>query len=319
MRDLGIDPEEKTKKAPVKKKAPTRKKVTIDTGAASKKTGGSHATAAVPEKGLSRIGEKKKSSASASKSSGSAGSRAPDFGATPSSLHEEEEEEEEEVEEQGARLVTRKRSRKETTDGDTPPVQKAVTTQLIGKQGRLWSLYKFSPEALKKAAENVKGPELKKAKEPEPKKTKFVIVPPKMTPEKEAEKTVEEPAGDVVPEKEGPEVVHITGLDQPLKGKGPEVSAPSAAVQHDAPTQTAQVLSVVGGSAANVQAQVAHGDASSTAAGTGAGGSGAASQKGDGKKIPRQRSPIGVEDTLGGIYCKTYTEEQRGEEKHVPV
>ncbi|MFS7946514.1 hypothetical protein Hanom_Chr06g00537151 [Helianthus anomalus] len=113
--------------------------------------------------------------------------------------------------------------------------------------------------------------------------------------------------------------MHITGLDQPLKGKGPEVATPSVAAQHDAPTQIAQVLSVAGGSTTNVQVHVAHKDTSAIAAGTGAGDSGAASQKGDGKKIPRTRSPIVAEDTLGDIYYRTCTEEQRGEEKHVLV
>ncbi|MFS7986678.1 hypothetical protein Hanom_Chr11g01013131 [Helianthus anomalus] len=144
-------------------------------------------------------GEKKKSNATASKSSGSAGSRAPESGTTPSSLHEEDEEEE--VEEEGTRLVTRKRSCEETTVGDTPPAQKAAATQPIGKQGRLRSLYKFSPEVLKKAAEKVKVHELKKAKEPELKETKFVTIPPKTNTEKEAEKRVEESVGDVIPEK----------------------------------------------------------------------------------------------------------------------
>ncbi|KAF5788848.1 hypothetical protein HanRHA438_Chr09g0375481 [Helianthus annuus] len=55
LRDLGKDPEEKTKKASVKKKAPTRKKVIVDTDATSKKTGGSRATVAVPEKGTLRF------------------------------------------------------------------------------------------------------------------------------------------------------------------------------------------------------------------------------------------------------------------------
>ncbi|KAJ0561049.1 hypothetical protein HanHA300_Chr06g0218441 [Helianthus annuus] len=163
--DLRIDPGEKPKKAPTKKKTNTRKRVAVDTGATSKKAGGSRTTVAVPKKGtfrfrqsnledyvvasdslegLSRIGEKK-SSAAASKSSGSAESKAPESGATPSSLHEEEEEEEEEVEEEGVKLVTRKRSREETTAGTTPPVQQAAVTQPIGKQGRLRSLYKFSP------------------------------------------------------------------------------------------------------------------------------------------------------------------------------
>ncbi|KAJ0430930.1 hypothetical protein HanRHA438_Chr17g0838911 [Helianthus annuus] len=35
--------------------------------------------------------------------------------------------------------------------------------------------------------------------------------------------------------------------------------------------------------------------------------------------MPRPRSPIGAEDTLGDIYYKTYTEEQYGEAPHVLV
>ncbi|MFS7963162.1 hypothetical protein Hanom_Chr08g00734871 [Helianthus anomalus] len=243
-----------------------RKKVTVETGATSKKAGGS---CAIPEKG-----EKKKSGVAASKSSGSAGSRAPESGATPSSLHEEEEEGE--VEEEGNRLVTKKRLREETTAGETPPTQKAVVPQVIGKQGNLRSLYEFSPglcfillcfmlsalvifltifssaEALKKATEKVKGLDLKKAKEPEPKNTKFVIIHPKTTAEMEAERRVEEPTSDVIPEKEvlqetetaptttqdkaqGPEVIHVTVLDQPLKSKGPEVATPSVAAHTTPP------------------------------------------------------------------------------------
>ncbi|KAF5796311.1 hypothetical protein HanXRQr2_Chr08g0349971 [Helianthus annuus] len=162
LRDLGIDPEEKPKKAPAKKKTTSRKKVTVNTSATSKKAEGSRT---IPEKGtlrfresnledyvvasdslegLSRIGEKKKSSAAASKSSGGTGSKAPESGTTLSSLHKEEEEEEAE-EEEGARLVTSKRSRKETAAGDTPPPQKAAATQVIGKQGSLRNHYKFSP------------------------------------------------------------------------------------------------------------------------------------------------------------------------------
>ncbi|KAF5791709.1 hypothetical protein HanRHA438_Chr09g0409561 [Helianthus annuus] len=159
LRDLGIDPEEKPKKAPTKKKTTSKKKVIVDTGATSKKAGGSRAilekgtlrfrqsnledyvVASDSLEGLSRIGEQKKSSAAASKSSGSAGSRAPESDATPSSLYEEEEED---VEEEGDRLVTRKRSREETTAGDTPPTRKVVVTQPIGKQGSLRNLYKFT-------------------------------------------------------------------------------------------------------------------------------------------------------------------------------
>ncbi|MFS7953661.1 hypothetical protein Hanom_Chr07g00621261 [Helianthus anomalus] len=92
--------------------------------------------------------------------------------------------------------------------------------------GKFLTLFSFS-EALKK-------PEVK-TKEPEPKKSKFTIIPPKSVSEKEVGKGVEKPAG-TVPEKEaqktvektaeaipdevqGPEVVRITGLDQPIKNK----------------------------------------------------------------------------------------------------
>ncbi|MFS8010247.1 hypothetical protein Hanom_Chr14g01294801 [Helianthus anomalus] len=242
----GIDPEERPKKAPAKTKA-SKKTVTLDTGTTSKKTGGSRTTPTASEKGtlrfrqsnledyviasdslegLSRTGEKKKSNATGSKISGSAGSRVPEAGATPSSVPEEEEEEVEE--EEAATLVIRKSSREETL-ARTGPAQKTDVGPTIGKRSRLRSLCKFSPEALKKTPDKVKDPEPEKPKEPEAKKPKFVVKPPRTT-EKEVEKTVEEPAGEVVPEKEtleetqaaattkqekaqGPEVVHITRLD----------------------------------------------------------------------------------------------------------
>ncbi|KAF5790154.1 hypothetical protein HanXRQr2_Chr09g0379761 [Helianthus annuus] len=150
LRDLGIDPEEKKTKKVATKKAASKKKVTVEAGATSKKAGGGRATVEIPEKGTLRfrqsnledyivasdsleglfhICEKPKSSATASKSSGSAGSRAPESGATPSSILEEEEEEE--VEEEAAKLMARKRSREETA-ATTPPAQKATVTKPIG-------------------------------------------------------------------------------------------------------------------------------------------------------------------------------------------
>ncbi|KAM0009391.1 hypothetical protein Hdeb2414_s0009g00308091 [Helianthus debilis subsp. tardiflorus] len=160
LRDLGIDPEDKPKKA-AKKKV---KKVTVDTGATGKRGGSSHAATTSQDKGtlrfrqsnlddyvvasdslegLSCIGEKKKTSASGSKSSGSAGSRIPEVGATPTSIALDEEEEEEHEEEVAAKLVSRKRVREETISG-SKLVQKTVGP-VIGKQSSLHSLYKFSP------------------------------------------------------------------------------------------------------------------------------------------------------------------------------
>ncbi|MFS7921326.1 hypothetical protein Hanom_Chr03g00235491 [Helianthus anomalus] len=191
----------------------------LDTGATSKKGGSSRATVAAHDKGtlrfrqsnledyvvasdslegLYRIGEKKKSSAATSKSSGSTGSKAPESGATPLSIPvgDEEKHEEEHEEVEAAKLITRKRPREETAAG-AKPVHKAVGP-VIGKQSRLRSLYKFSPEALKRAPEKVKDTGLEKPKELAAKKTKFIIKPPR-TSEKEVEKTIEEPAGDVIP------------------------------------------------------------------------------------------------------------------------
>ncbi|MFS7927028.1 hypothetical protein Hanom_Chr04g00304111 [Helianthus anomalus] len=78
----------------------------------------------------------------------------------------------------------------------------------------------------------------------------------------------------------GPEVVHITGLDQPLheKRKEPEVEKPIEPAQPDAPLQTVKVTSNHGGSGVGIHMEksaVAGGASSSFAAGqVGAGGGG---------------------------------------------
>ncbi|MFS7904961.1 hypothetical protein Hanom_Chr01g00042201 [Helianthus anomalus] len=53
---------------------------------------------------------------------------------------------------------------------------------------------------------------------------------------------------------QGPEVVHITWLDQPLheKRKGPEVEKPTKPTQPDAPLQTVKVTSSTRGSGAAI-------------------------------------------------------------------
>ncbi|KAJ0454194.1 hypothetical protein HanIR_Chr15g0737391 [Helianthus annuus] len=179
LRDLGIDPEEKKKK-PLKKK----KTVNVDPEVTSKGAGSSRATAAAVKgtlrlrqsdlndyviisyslKGLSRTAETK-AGAGSSKSSGSAGSRNPDVGATPS-VHEEEETEEEDA---AAQLVGRKRVRSETTAGvASAPIVDVIP--LVRKTSKLRSLYKFSPEIKNKTPE--KGV---KFTEPEPKRPKITI------------------------------------------------------------------------------------------------------------------------------------------------
>ncbi|KAJ0539894.1 putative intermediate filament, rod domain, coil 1B [Helianthus annuus] len=304
--NLGIDPDEKKKEASGKKK--TKKVITLDTGATSKKGGSSRATATTSDKGtirfrqsnledyvvasdslegLSHIGEKKKSSAGGSKSSRSAGSRIPEAGATPYSIALDEEEEEEH-EEAVAKLVSRKRSREETAVG-VGLAQKARERPLIGKQSRLRTVYKF--------------------------------------PQKDTE-TVFATEHDTA---QGPEVMRITGLNKPLKEKekeaaqpkGPEVVKPTETAQHDAPVQTVQVTSIVGGSTATVPEQVAHKDASATTGGAGVGGSGggggAGTAAGAGGQWSMPQAPIGPKDTLGDIFYKTYTEAARGDTPHQPV
>ncbi|KAJ0710573.1 hypothetical protein HanRHA438_Chr09g0386931 [Helianthus annuus] len=127
LRDLGIDPEEKKKK-PVKKKKKVEPEVT------SKGTGPSRATtAAVKAKGKTGVG--------GSKSSGSAGSRNPEAGATPSFPEDDEAEEEEDA---GAQLIGRKRGRSEATTG-VASSPTSVVIPVVGKTSKLRSLYKFSP------------------------------------------------------------------------------------------------------------------------------------------------------------------------------
>ena len=160
LRDLGVDPEEKKKK-PLKKK----KKANLDTEVTSKGAGSSCATAAAGKgtlrlrqsdlndyviisdslKGLSRTAETK-AGAGGSRSSGSAGSRNPDAGATPSTAAHEEEEAEEE-EEAVAQLVSRKRVRSETTAG-VASASVVGAIPLVGKTSNLRSLYRFSPAKL---------------------------------------------------------------------------------------------------------------------------------------------------------------------------
>ncbi|MFS7943280.1 hypothetical protein Hanom_Chr06g00498391 [Helianthus anomalus] len=155
--------------------------------------------------------------------------------------------------------------------------------------------------------------------------------------EKEKKKAAEKPEGDKSKETptaattaqdktQGPEVVHITGLDQPLhekqketaRGKGPEVVKPTKPVHVDAPTQTAQVTSVAGGTSA-----AAHKEATTDAGGADAdvnirSSAFAAGQAGAGSQSSMPHPPIGSKDTLGDIYYKTYTREARGDAPHHP-
>ncbi|KAJ0526838.1 hypothetical protein HanHA300_Chr09g0327611 [Helianthus annuus] len=342
LRDLGIDPEEKKKKPKKKvitidADVPSRKggSSRATAGVADKGTFRlrqsnleDYVIISDSFEGLSRIGEKK-AGAAGSKSSGSAGSRNPDVEATPSSVaHEEEEKEEEVEEEEPAVKLIRKRSREATVGASV--MSKPGGVPLIGKKSNLRSLYRFSPEGKKKTPEK-KGVVIIEPSEPalkRPKVTKVTIKPFKVTEsEKEKHKAGEKPVKEkdmerkravdkpltepkepevtaaTLPEKaQGPEVVHVTGLDQPIdeRRKEPEVEKPVKPLSADAPVQTTQVTSAGGsGSAVDKEKLVAARGASSG---------------GPGGFVPQ--SPIGPKDTIGDLYYKTYTEELHDNAPH---
>ncbi|KAJ0469284.1 hypothetical protein HanIR_Chr14g0706251 [Helianthus annuus] len=343
LRDLGIDPEEKKKK-PMKKK----KIVNLDPEVTSKGTGSSRATPAAVTgtlrlrqsdlndyvmisdslEGLSRTAETK-TGAGSSRSSGSAGSRNPDAGATPS-VHEEEEAEEEE--DAAAQLVGRKRGRSEATAG-VASASNVGLIPLVGKTSNLRSLYKFSPEAKKKTPE--KGV---KFTEPEPKRPKITIKSSqtagvdtakekniaeqtiakaveaqrkaeerqkreeekkkKAEEEKRAEEAKKKKASELEKEKEPKKVVEkpvddpeIEVLNVSGKGPEPEVARPTRPAHVEAPDR-ARIVSTRG-SGRYISNGVSSGGASGYSL-----------------------QAIGAKDTLGDIYYKSYTEEERGNAPH---
>ncbi|XP_035836932.1 hepatoma-derived growth factor-related protein 2-like [Helianthus annuus] len=333
LRDLGIDPEEKKKK-PLKKK----KKTKVDSEVTSKGTGTSRATAAAVKgtlrlrqsdlddfviisdslEGLSRTA-KTKTGAGGSKSSGSAGSRNPDAGATPSVPEDDEAEEEEDA---AAQLIGRKRGRSEATTG-VASAATAVVIPLVGKTSNLRSLYKFSPEikkktpekgvkfsepgskrpkitikssdtaaqdtakaaeAQRKAEENQKREEERKKKIEEEKRRKD---------EEERKKKAEEEKAAEEAKKRAleKELEQKKAMDQPVNVQGPEVAKPT----HSAHVETHDRSKIT------------------TSKGSGRYTSSGASSGGAGGYNP---NVIGAKDTVGDIYYKTYTEEERGDAPH---
>ncbi|KAF5775537.1 hypothetical protein HanXRQr2_Chr13g0613161 [Helianthus annuus] len=332
LRDLGIDPEEKKKK-PVKKKKKVEPEVT------SKGTGPSRATSAAVKgtlrlrqrdlgdyviisdsyEGLSHAA-KGKTGAGGSKSSGSAGSRNPDAGATPSFPEDVEEEED-----AGAQLIGRKRGRSEATTG-VAYAPTSVVIPAIGKTSRLRSLYQFSPEIKKKTPEKavtfseagVKRPKItvkptdtaaqdaakaaeaqRKVEEARKKEEEKKIAEEKKKKEEEKRKEEERERKEEEERKRRAEQERLAevarkralekelsakkAMDQPLKPPGPEVTKP---------TNTGPVTTSKGSSRFS----------SSGASSGGAGG--------------YNPNVIGAKDTVGDIYYKTYTEEERGDAPH---
>ncbi|MFS7946944.1 hypothetical protein Hanom_Chr06g00542271 [Helianthus anomalus] len=335
LRDLGIDPEDKKKK-PLKKK----KVVNLNLEVTSKGAGSSRATTVAAGKctlrlrqsdlkdyviisdsleGLSRAAEKK-TGAGGSKSSGSAGSRNPDAGATPSTAAHEEEEEEEE-DEVTEKLVSRKRVRSETTTG-VASAAVAGTIPLIGKTSNLRSLYKFSPEIKKKTPQ--KGVTFT---EPEPKRPKITIIPSQTVgvesakdknvaerdeaqaaeaqrkAEKRRKKAKRKKASDVEREKEqkktvekpidDPELEITKGSEKPHheRRKEPELQKPTYPTHIEVPRR--------------IKAISTRGSGPYVSSGASSGGASGYNPQ-----------AIGAKDTLGDIYYKSYTEEERGNAPH---
>ncbi|KAJ0627718.1 hypothetical protein HanHA89_Chr01g0028911 [Helianthus annuus] len=332
LRDLGIDPEEKKKK-PLKKK-----KTKVDPEVTSKGTGPSRATTAAVKgtlrlrqsdlddyviisdsfEGLSRTA-KAKTGAGGSKSSGSAGSRNPDAGATP-------EDDEAEEEDAAAQLIGRKRGRSETTAG-VASAPTAVVLPVVGKTSNLRSLYKFSPEikkktpekgvtfseaaskrpkitikssdtaaqdaakaaeAQRKAEENQRKEEAKKKKIEEEKRRRDEEERKKKEEEKRKEeerkrKAEEDRVAEAAKKRALEELEKKKAMEQPVNVQGPEVTNP---------THSAHVMTSKGASRY----------ASSSASSGGAGGF--------------NPNVIGAKDTVGDIYYKTYNEEERGDAPH---
>ncbi|KAM0040571.1 hypothetical protein Hdeb2414_s0012g00395531 [Helianthus debilis subsp. tardiflorus] len=316
LHDLGIDPEEKKKKPPKKKKT-----IDLDPEVTSKGAGSGRATVAAKADA--------KTGAGSSRSSGSAGSRNPDAGATPS-VHEEEEVEEEDV---AAQLVSRKRARSETTAG----VVSAPTVgpiPLVGKTSNLRSLYKFSPEIKKKTPE--KGV---KFTEPDPKRPKITIkssqvasvetAKEKNITEQDAAKAIEAQRKAEERQKREEERKKKTEEDRKRKDeeegrkkteekkRAEEAKKRALEKKREQKKAMEQPVNVQEPEVAKAT-HLAHAEIHDhskivTSKGSGRYTSGGESSGGAGGYNP---NVIGAKDTVGDIYYKSYTEEERGDAPH---
>ncbi|XP_021989416.1 caldesmon-like [Helianthus annuus] len=269
--------------------------------------------------GLSRTAETK-TGAGGSRSSGSASSRNPDAGATPSiAAHEEEETEEEE--DVAAHLVSRKRVRSETTSGvvaaplteikkKTPekgvkftepePKRPKITiksSQTIGGESAKEKNVAEKDvakavEAQRKAEERQKKVEEEKKRKAEEDKKK------KAEEEKRAEEARKKRASELEKEREQKKAVEkpvdvpeFEILKGPERRQEPEVSKPT----HPAHAEAHDRSKIV------------------TSKGSGRYVSSGASSGGAGGYNP---NIIGAKDTVGDIYYKSYTEEERGNVPH---
>ncbi|XP_035838275.1 uncharacterized protein LOC110901777 [Helianthus annuus] len=312
LRDLGVDPEEKKKK-------PSKKKKKADVEVTSKGPGASRATTAAV-KAMGKTG------AGGSKGSGSAGSRNPDADATPSHPEDEEEEEEE-----TAPLIGRKRGRSEATTGmASAPV--SVVIPVVGKKSKLRSLYQFSPEIKKKTPE--KGV---KFVEPSTKRPK-VATEPSDSAARDAAKTAEaqqkaeedrrkeesriavQKKAEELKRKEEEEKKRKEEEERKLEAERKRKAEEERKLREEADRQrkaeearkerAADQSSVQGQSGVPKPPPAAP---IVTSKGLGRYVSSGASSGGAGGYNP---NVIGAKDTVGDIYYKTYTEEERGDAPH---
>ncbi|KAJ0720050.1 hypothetical protein HanOQP8_Chr08g0296151 [Helianthus annuus] len=338
LRDLGVDPEEKKKK-------PSKKKKKADVEVTSKGPGASRATTAAV-KGTLRLRQRDlddyviisdsyeglsyaamgKTGAGGSKGSGSAGSRNPDADATPSHPEDEEEEEEE-----TAPLIGRKRGRSEATTGmASAPV--SVVIPVVGKKSKLRSLYQFSPEIKKKTPE--KGV---KFVEPSTKRPK-VATEPSDSAARDAAKTAEaqqkaeedrrkeesriaaQKKAEELKRKEEEEKKRKEEEERKLEAERKRKAEEERKLREEADRQrkaeearkerAADQSSVQGQSGVPKPPPAAP---IVTSKGLGRYVSSGASSGGAGGYNP---NVIGAKDTVGDIYYKTYTEEERGDAPH---
>ncbi|KAM0006933.1 hypothetical protein Hdeb2414_s0157g00817581 [Helianthus debilis subsp. tardiflorus] len=249
---------------------------------------------------------KGKIGAGGSKSSGSAGSRNPEAGATPSFPEDDEVEEDAD-----AQLIGRKRGRSETT-AVVVPAPTVSGIPVIGKTSNLRSLYKFSPEIKKKTPEKgvtfteagVKRPKItikptaaaapdaagaaeaqrkaEEAKQREEEKRKMAEEKRRKDEEERKRKEEEEKKKEEERRRREEEARLAEAAKKKTLEKGPEVARP---------TQSGPVISKGSGRVP-----------SSSASSGGAGG--------------YNPNVIGAKDTVGDIYYKTYNEEERGDAIH---
>ncbi|MFS7957749.1 hypothetical protein Hanom_Chr07g00670081 [Helianthus anomalus] len=309
LRDLGIDPEDKKKK-------PLKKRKKADAEVTSKGTGTSRATTAVA-KGTLRLRQrdlddyviirdsfgglshaaKGKTGAGGSKSSGSAGSRDPEAGATPSFPEDEAEEDD-----AGAQLTGRKRGRSEATTGvASAPI--SVVIPAVGKTSRLRSLYKFSPEIKKRTPEKAVTFSEVGAKRPKIAIQSTDTAAQDAAKAAEAQRKVEESRK----REEEKRVAEKKREDEEERKKKEEEKKKKAEEERLAEAAKKRALEK------ELEAKKAMDQPVITSKGPSRVSSSGASSGGAGGYNP---NVIGAKDTVGDIYYKTYNEEERGDAPH---